>query len=242
MATVAGGVGNLGDRLARERLFFFVMALTIAATVVAGFSLQFAAGRSRIDSPWWVHLHGLTFMGWIGLYVTQNWLIWRGDLVRHMRLGRFAAGYVGWMLLVGLSVNTLAAINHRIPPFFEVNVFLVMDWTTVLVFAGLTAAAVLLRGASDWHRRLMLCGTLQVMTPGIGRLLPLPLLGGWMLWAIWGVVAMFVGIAAGFDLATRGRVHPAYGWGFGAITLGVALMRPIAFTPPMLALTSYLTG
>ena len=55
---------------------------------------------------------------------------------------------------------------------------------------------------------------------------------------------MLVYIAAAmiYDLRNRGRVHPAYFLGFGAITLSVALMRPIAFSPPMLSLTQYLTG
>jgi len=228
--------------LVRERLFFFVMALVIAATVVSGFSLQLAMGRSSFGAPWWVHVHGLTFMGWIGIYLTQNFLIWRGELTLHRRLGRVAAFYVGWMVLVGLSVNTLTAINHRIPPFFEPNAFLVMDWFTVLTFAGLTLAGVAMRGRTDWHRRLMLCGAIQVMTPGVGRLLPLPLLGTWIVWSIWAVMLVYVAVAMIYDLRTRGKVHPAYFWGFGAITVSVALMRPIAFSPPMLSLTHYLMG
>lgn len=239
MATLAN------DRMhpiVRDRLFFFVMALVICATVVIGFSVQLAFGRSSFASPWWVHVHGVTFMGWLGLYTAQNFLAWRGNVVAHQRLGRGAAVYVGWMVLVGVSVNTLAAINHRIPPFFETNVFLVMDWMTVAVFAGLTWAGVRLRGATDWHRRLMLCGAIEVMGPGIGRLLPLPFMGTWILWGVWAATVPFMLAALIYDVATRGKVHPAYYWGFGAITLGVALMRPLAFTPPMVALAHYLAG
>jgi hypothetical protein len=239
MATVAD---TRRDPLVRERLFFFVMALVIAATVVSGFSLQLIAGRSTFASPWWVHVHGLTFMGWIGIYLTQNFLIWRGETTLHRRLGRVAAVYVGWMMLVGLSVNTLAAINHRIPFFFEPNVFLVMDWFTVLTFAGLTLAGVAMRGKTDWHRRLMLCGAVEVMTPGVGRLLPLPFMGTWIIWGIWGVMLVYIAVAMIYDLRTRGKVHPAYFWGFGTITLAAALIRPIAFSPPMLSLTHYLMG
>lgn len=231
-----------GDLRRRDRGFFFVMSIVIAATALAGFAVQFAAGRSTLASPWWVHVHGLTFTGWLLLYILQNYLVWRGDVVRHMRVGRFAAGYVGWMVIVGMSVNTLAAITHRVPAFFDLNVFLVMDWMTVLIFAGLTWTAVRLRGASDWHRRLMLCGAIEVMTPGIGRLIPLPLLGKGALWAIWGAQLLFVGAAMIHDRRTRGRIHHAYYWGFGAITIGTALVRPLAFTAPMLALTRYLAG
>lgn len=240
MATIAGGFGR--DAVVRDRGFFLIMALVIAATTVAGFALQFVAGRSSLASPWWVHVHGITFMGWLVIYVAQNLLVYRNDIALHRRLGRFAAGYVGWMVLVGLSVNTLAAINHRIPPFFETNVFLVMDWLTVLVFAGLTWAGVRMRHRTDWHRRLMLCGAILIMTPGAGRLLPLPLLGTWIIWSIWLIMLVYVGVAVTYDLVTRGKVHPAYFWGFGAITLATALMRPLAFTPPMLAITAALTG
>lgn len=240
MATIAGGFGR--DAVVRDRGFFLIMALVIAATTIAGFTLQFVAGRSSLASPWWVHVHGITFMGWLVIYVAQNVLVYRNDIALHRRLGRFAAGYVGWMVLVGLSVNTLAAINHRIPPFFETNVFLVMDWLTVLVFAGLTWAGVRMRHRTDWHRRLMLCGAILIMTPGAGRLLPLPLLGTWIIWSIWLIMLVYVGVAVTYDLVTRGKVHPAYFWGFGAITLATALMRPLAFTPPMLAITAALTG
>jgi len=117
MATLAEGVRQAP--ISRDRRFFFIMSVAIAATVVSGFTLQFAMGRSSLGAPWWVHLHGLTFMGWLVIYVTQNILVFRGDVATHRRIGMVAAGYVGWMVLVGLSVNTLAAINHRIPPFFE---------------------------------------------------------------------------------------------------------------------------
>jgi hypothetical protein len=240
MATLADGVRP--QTASRDRGFFLIMAIVIATTVIAGFGLQFAAGRSSLASPWWVHLHGLTFMGWLGIYLTQNLLVYRGNFARHRRLGMVAAGYVGWAVLVGLSVTTLSVANHRVPPFFEPNVFLVMDWLTVIVFAGLTWAGVRMRGSPDWHRRLMLCGAIQVMTPGVGRLLPMPLLGSWSLWVIWLVMTVYLAAAMIYDLATRGKVHPAYFWGFGTITLAVAVMRPLAFSPPVLALTAALTG
>jgi hypothetical protein len=239
MATLANTRIN---PVTRDRMFFLVMSCVIAVTTVAGFSLQLAMGRSSFASPWWVHVHGVTFMLWLGIYVTQNLLVWSGNVALHRRLGIFAAYYIGWMVLVGLSVNTLAAINHRIPFFFETNVFLVMDWLTVLTFAGLTWAGVRMRGSPDWHRRLMLCGAIQIMTPGAARLLPLPFMGTWILWSVWAVMLVYIGVAMTYDVITRGKVHPAYFWGLGTITLSVALMRPIAFSPPMMALTKYLAG
>ncbi len=239
MATQASRIAVPAER---ERVFFFAMAMAIVLTTVSGFVLQFAAGRSSIASPWWVHLHGMTAVGWLGLYALQNTLVFHGSITTHRRLGWVASGYLGWMVVVGISTTTLAAITHRIPFFFEPNVFLAMDYLTVLVFAGLTWAGVAMRTRTDWHRRLMLCGAIIVMTPGVGRLLPLPLMGTWILWSIWLVMAVYAGIAMTFDVVTRGRVHPAYLWGFGAITASIALMRPLAFSPPGLALTRALMG
>ncbi|MGZ3271396.1 MAG: hypothetical protein ACXU71_10530, partial [Croceibacterium sp.] len=59
--------------LQRERAFFFYMALAVVVTVLAGFGFFFAIGASSIYSPWWVHLHALSMMTWVGLFVTQNW-------------------------------------------------------------------------------------------------------------------------------------------------------------------------
>jgi hypothetical protein len=244
MATLASGnEGTGGTRPApNDRTFFLIMAIAIVATTIAGFVLQLAMGRSSFGAPWWVHVHGITFMGWLFLYLAQNLLVWSNNLALHRRLGWFATCYVGWMVVVGVSVNTLTAIHHRTPFFFQPNVFLVMDWLTVLVFAGLTWAGVRMRARTDWHRRLMLCGAIQIMTPGLGRLLPMPLLGTWQLWAIWLVMLVYISVALVYDVRTRGKVHPAYVWGFGTITLAVAVMRPLAFTPPMLALTAWLLG
>lgn len=239
MATTFGDVRS--DRV-RDRAFFVAMAVAIAATTVAGFSLNLAAGRSTFGSPWWVHVHAITFMGWLGIYLAQNVLVYRGAIGTHRRFGRFASVYLGWMVSVGIGANVLAAMNHRIPRVFEPNVFLIWDWETVLVFAGLTWAGVAMRARTDWHRRLMLCGALQVMTPGVGRLLPLPFMGTWVIWGVWCVTLVYLGVAATYDVITRGRVHPAYWWGFGTITLASAVIRPIAFTPPVVALAAWLTA
>lgn len=226
----------------RDRAFFFAMAIAIVVTTISGFALQFAAGRSSLASPWWVHLHGVTAVGWLALYATQNFLVFRGSVAAHQRLGVFATVYLLWMVAVGMSITILSAMAHRIPSFFEPNVFLVMDWLNTAVFAGLTCTGVAFRAQPDWHRRLMLCGAIQVMAPGVGRLLPLPLMGTWIVWSVWLVMMLYLSVAMAYDLLTRGRVHPAYLWGAGVITVAVAAMRPIAFSPPVLALTQSLTG
>src|SRR3546814_1945511 len=53
----------------REHRFFFVSACVMAATIVAGFSLQWLMGRSTLRAPLHVHIHAWLFMGWTAFYV-----------------------------------------------------------------------------------------------------------------------------------------------------------------------------
>jgi hypothetical protein len=132
---------------------------------------------------------------------------------------------------------TIAA--HRTPPAFEPPFFLMMDWLNVIFFAGIVWAGVALRGASDWHRRLMLASAFFVMLPGVGRISlildtgPLGMFG--MILVLWLVAAVY-------DWMTRGRPHLAYAWAFGAFVVMVAITGPLAMSSPVIALTHYLQG
>jgi hypothetical protein len=230
--------------LARERAFFLAMAVGIAVTVVAGFGLQFAAGRSSLASPWWVHLHGAAFAGWIGFYLLQNALVYRGAVASHRALGLFGFAWATFLVPVGVMVTCFSLQAHRTPPFFQPPFFLGMDLLTMLVFYPLTLAAIRLRQKTDWHRRLMLSGTIFLTAPAWGRLIPLPLLGQDL--GVWAILAaqllFFYGFAIRHDLATRGRVHPAYFWGIGVSVAAVSVMKPLSALPFMVAWAEKLTG
>jgi hypothetical protein len=225
----------------RERLFFLGMALAIALTVITAFSLFLAAGLSSFGSPWWVHVHAVTFMGWIAIYVTQNALVVRDDIVSHRKLGRIAAAYAGWMLLVGLVLTPVTLAVGRAPPFFTPAFFLALDWGNIVVFAGLLLAAVRLRKRTDWHRRLMLCATISLLAVAWGRLI---ILSGNTL-TIWNdLVPLLLMVAAGmaFDQFNRGRVHPAYAWGAGALVAWAGATAFLAEFPPFVALAASISG
>jgi FtsH-binding integral membrane protein len=113
MATVVSA-GTSAEH--RERLFFLIMAGAIAVTVIVAFGLFYQAGISSFASPWWVHLHGVTFMTWIGFYVLQNTLVFRNDIALHRKLGRTGAAYAVWMVLVGLVLTPLTLAVGRSPP------------------------------------------------------------------------------------------------------------------------------
>ena len=225
----------------RERLFFLVMALVITVTVVTAFSLFLAAGISSFHSPWWVHVHAVTFMAWIGFYVLQNTLVFRDDVALHRRLGRIGAVYAIWMVLVGLVLTPLTLAVGRSPPFFTPAYFLALDLVNIITFGALLYAAIRNRRRTDWHRRLMLCATICVIAPAIGRLVVLsglpataPVISALLL--VYAVVAM------AFDWANRGRIHAAYFWGAGALVLMVPVIELLAVVPAFTALAGQIAG
>jgi len=231
------------ERPASDRGFFLIMAIAITLTVVVGFSVSFARPQTGFASaPWPVHLHAAVFSLWIVLYLVQNALVAGGRFAPHRALGMFGAAWTLVMVAVGVHTTVMALALHRVPPFFPPGVFLVLDIAGVLTFAALTLTAVVLRRDAAWHKRLMLCGTIMVMSPALGRLLPMPLLGPWASWAVSGTMLLYVLVAVVYDRTTRGKAHPAYAWGAGAIVLTQLLIAGLGFAPPVLALAARLQG
>ena len=73
-----------------ERRFFLIMALVMSGTIVAGFVLNLAMGRSSFALPAPFHAHGIVFMGWIALYIAQAVTIASGRRAVHGRARRLA--------------------------------------------------------------------------------------------------------------------------------------------------------
>ena len=239
MATIAAPEPSA---LQRERAFFFYMALAVVVTVLAGFGFFFAIGASSIHSPWWVHLHAVSMMTWVALFLTQSWLVYRGNVTAHRTLGPIAAGWSAWIVVLGFVVTAMDVRTHRVPPFFQPNYFL-MDWLNMVAFGGLVLAAVRLRNrAPDWHKRLMLGAMLNLISVAWGRL-TLPFIFDQRgIWLVMLVLLAYFGVGMVWDKRNRGSVHPAYYWGSGSLVVWIALSFATANWPPILALTKSLGG
>jgi hypothetical protein len=225
----------------RERLFFFCMALAIATTVVSAFGIRIILGITNFGMPWWVHVHAVSFMAWVGFYVLQNALVVRGDFGRHRQLGRIGAIGALWVCFVGFALTAQAVAVGRVPRFYAPSYFLAQNWLFVSCFAGLTYAGIAMRNKPDWHRRLMLCATLVVSIPGFARwailLAPPPSFAKHLI-----AIALFLTPALIFDLATKRRVHPAYAVGVAAVLAMTAFTQLLAQFPPFAALAERIAG
>ena len=222
--------------LHKERAFFFYMALALTATCVAGFLRSIYLGQSNFGEPWWVHLHGVSMMAWLVLFVTQNGLVASGHVAVHRRLGIVAAGWSLWVLVMGAMVLAMNTAAHRTLPFFTPEYIIAVDGLATLAFLSLTWAGIALRKRSDWHKRLMLSGTICIIAPGLGRIIPDGWVGLHITYVLFPLHLVFFALAMGYDLRTRRRVHPAYGWGLGALVAMTVLPNMVAGLPPLVAL------
>jgi hypothetical protein len=228
MATLAQprSAPDVGD----ER-FFLRGAILMTITIVAGFSLQLAMGRSSFGSPPRVHAHAIVFMGWVAIYLLQNIFVATGRMSLHRRLGWVAAVWMVPMVVLGCLVTAAMVRAGHVPFFFRPLQFLIFDPVTVFAFAGLTIAAVKLRRRTEWHRRLHFCGMSLLLGPAFGRLLPLPLLQPLAWEASFAACLLFPLAGMWADVRRSGAVHPAWRWGVAVMVGSFVLTEAITYSP-----------
>jgi len=224
--------------------FFVRLAWVLAAVIVIGFAQNAAMGRVNIPVvPAWVHLHALLMLSWLALLVTQNRLAAGGNLALHRRLGWAGAFLV--CAIVGLTCFTgaMSLALHRYPPFFTPSYFLALTLIDSLAFGGLIFAGISNRRDTQAHRRFMLGGTIAILEPALGRLLPAPLLGGEMTeWIAMVIQLGFVLAIARHDRRTLGRVHPATVSVGIVVALAHVTVTLVARSPSVIALAGRMAG
>lgn len=215
----------------RDDNFFLKMAVVMALTIVAGFSLQLAAGRSSFGSPPLVHAHAIVFMGWWVIYLLQNVFVTRGTMALHRALGWVAAGWMVLMVGLGCAVTVAMVRAGHVPFFFRPLQFLIFDPMTVFTFAGLTTAAIVMRRRTGWHRRLHYCGMSMLLGPAFGRLLPMPLISPWSWEAVFAATLIFPVIGIVADKRRTGSAHPAWGRGIAVMIASFIVTEAITYSP-----------
>jgi len=227
--------GTSADR--GEARFFLTMACIMSAIIVAGFALNLALGRSTFAVPAIYHVHAFVFFGWVAIYLTQNLLIASGNSALHRRLGLLAVLWVPAMVVLGVAMIVITMRRTGGPFFFDQNEFLFSNPLLLLCFAGLVAGAIILRRRTDWHRRLMFVGFAILTGPGLGRLLPMPLMipHAWRIMMVVTMIFPVIGMIA--DRRRHGRIHPAWFWGIAAVALVQIVADVLAYSQWGMAFT-----
>lgn len=242
MATVAAGPAS--SSYSASQPFFVKLAWILSAIIVIGFAQNAALGRVNIPAvPIWVHFHGLAMLAWLALFVTQNRLAASGNLALHRRLGRIGAVLLCAIAVLAVFTAVMSLKLHRFPFFFTAPYFLALTSIDTLAFAGLVFAGIANRAHTETHRRLIAGGTIVILEPAFGRLLPMPLIGGETgEWIVMLVQLGFVAAIAWHDRRTLGRVHGATLAVAAVIVLSHVAVSLASRSGPVIALAARIAG
>lgn len=229
MATLAATEpppGRLGWRT-REHQFFWGMSVLIALIVFVGFSRTFYLAHyfhvARPPAPPpgpIVYVHGAVFTGWILLLVTQSSLAATHRLEVHRRLGLIAVILAPTVFVLGVAVAIEMLRRLSGVPHFNSAAIFAVALSEIIGFAVPTLIALWLRRRSAYHKRLILIGTIAMMTAGFGRW-PVPFLLHKPLRAMLCTFSL-LGFVIVYDMWSLRKVHPATLFGSGWV-IGTAL-------------------
>ena len=185
--------------------YFVAFSVIFAAIVLTGFSRTFflPMARGTLAKPLIVHVHGAFFFAWTGLLVAQAVLAATKRLKLHRKVGSVA----GWLVLPMLVLGTIVASRDTVHDFYAGDgnralSFYYGELADLAMFGLLAGSAMLLRHKPDYHKRLVILGSLGLMGAAIGRI---PEISAFGLYIFLGMIAS----VGAYDVASRRTIHRA---------------------------------
>ena len=197
----------------RANWFYLGFGFFALAVVLIGFSTTYIIPMARrsFSAPWIVHLHGASAFGWVLLLIFQARLVRSRRTPLHRYVGR--AGIPLALLVWASGIATAVWAARRDLPELGTAATSSMAGTVtgLSLYLLLVIAAIAARRRADWHKRLLILATIQVLWPAFFRfrhLLPMvPQPDIWL--AI--VLAYFPALLAALrDRLRYGRIHPVW--------------------------------
>ena len=219
------------DRRRSDRLFYSACSALVGLIILTGFARSWFFGRWFAPPPGTprisvlLAMHGVLLSTWIGFTVVQPALIAGGNVHLHRRLG-WAAGATALLAVIVANAAAIPAMHIGFAGLGDPAAFYAIPFFDIQTFAILVALAFWFRKRSELHKRLILLSSTQLMEPALGRI-PLAVIQdnfphSSLLACNW---VIFAGI--GYDLWSRGRVHPAWLWGGGFVVASEVLRLSI---------------
>jgi hypothetical protein len=233
MATIAAEPPAIEQltRRSREHLFFWGMSVLMALVVFVGFARTYFLGgyfhAKPLAAPI-VHIHGAVFTSWILLLVMQTSLAASGNIKIHRRLGLIGLGLAPLVVVLGaaVAIEMLRRLGGTLN-FDALGIFAVA-LSEITGFAVPIFFAFRLRRRPDFHKRLILVGTIAMMTAGFGRW-PVKFLLHQPLPAMGATFTLLLLVFA-YDLLSLRRIHRATALA-GAWVISVELLSlPVGHT------------
>lgn len=223
-----------------RRIFYTGLALALLITAFAGFAPTYylkGAYGTPVLTPL-LHVHGVVFTGWLVLLVVQTGLVAAHRTDVHKRLGIAGAVLAALMIPLGVMVAVEGARRGVGPNGADPLAFMIFPIGAVVMFAGFVGTALWKRRQPEIHRRLIILGTVSIMTPAIARL---SFVGKNAVLAL-ALSLLFIVAGMIHDWKTRGRVHHIYIWGAPLIFLSGPLRATLGQTAAWQAFARFLVG
>jgi hypothetical protein len=238
------------ERAAARSGFFFWISVLLLAFLMIGFapSLYLRAFFEVPPIPIYLHVHGAIATSWFVWLVVQTSMVRTGRIATHRRLGVIGAviavavifagpmatiGAVGRIREAGFGWDTdmslLPELGVEGVPMIRFMAQVVWgNLVSITVFAGLVAAALLLRRNPDTHKRLIVIASIAIVGPALARISRWPVFGGEdgpFIPAV--LLALLVAVMV-HDVITTRRVHKATIYGTAAFIIGLIVQQQIA--------------
>jgi len=202
----------------------------MAAVVFAGFARTFFLAYlyeepHPLAPPETIfYVHGAIAAAWMLLLIIQPALIRQKNFALHKKLGSFGAVLASLTVLVGLLAALVAAarpegfIGVPAPPLQ----FLAVIGFNIIMFGILVGYAIHFRDKPQYHKRLMLLATTNLLQAAIVRIPVDFIINGHPLLSFV-MPYLFILVLIVWDWTTIRRIHPATLWGGLAIVASLPL-------------------
>ncbi len=200
---------------ARDRATFFYLgfALVGLSVVALGFGVTYALPMARrtYSAPWFVHLHGASALGWILLLIAQANLVRGRRTPLHRRVGQVALPLALLVWASGIATAVWAAERDLPELGTAATSSLAGSVSGLSLYLLLVIAAIATRRRPDWHKRLVMLATIQVLWPAFFRLRHLlPAVPNPDIWFALVLAYLPILVAALRDHWRYGRIHPVW--------------------------------
>lgn len=161
-----------------DRTMFAVCLGVLWFGMITGFGLDFHSYLYQVPpAPTILHIHAVVFAVWMLILTAQVTLVMKDRIRWHMKMGVFAMGWAGLMVLVGpwavmswMALNLQRLLHPPFPPPLLPTQFLAVNLADLSCFAVLLAWGFTLRKNPAAHKRMMILSTVALADPGFARL------------------------------------------------------------------------
>jgi len=110
-------------------------------------------------------VHGLFGAAWVSLFTAQAWLIYFGRVAMHRKFGNWA-----FSVAAGLVLTTFYLFVVKFRGWAAMEPEVLANRLLLPVFAICVVLAYVRRNRPDWHKRLLLIGTMALVEPVLARI------------------------------------------------------------------------